>query len=232
MKLSHLVAGLATLAMPLSYAQAVNFAGNGNTGFGGVISSLDITDDGTDITFTLNRGSGNLNDAFVLYISVASGGFNTTENFTDSDDSLRRAISGFDGNDNRSTVNLPFNAGFGLGLEGGFSGLWSLVEGGSHNFVATANANPGGNEQPSYAMTVTLANLGLSPGDSFDFVGTYLNSGNAFRSNEGIGDGLPSENPGQSTVTFTGSRTYTTIPEPTAALLAGFGLLALLRRRR
>lgn len=231
MKLPHLVAGLATVAMPLSHAQAVNFAGNGNTGFGGVISSLDITDDGTNITFTLNRGSGNLNDALVLYITGASGGFNTTENFTDSADPLRRAISGLDGS-NRSTVNLPFNAGFALGLEGGFSGLWSLVEGGSHNFVATANANPGGNEQSSYVMTVTLANLGLSPGDSFEFVGTYLNPSGPFRSDEGIGDGLPNGNPGLSDVTFTGSRLYTTIPEPTAALLAGFGLLALLRRRR
>ncbi len=231
MKLSYLLAGFATLALPLSFAQAVNYAGNGNSGFGGVISSLDIVDDGTNITFTLNRGPGDLNDAFVLYISAASGGFNTTENFTDWDDPLRRAISGFDGA-NRSTVNLPFNAGFGLGLEPGFSGLWSLVEGGTHNFVAIANAAPGGNSQPSYAMTVSLANLGLNPGDSFQFVGTYLNPENAFRSNEGIGDGLPSDNPGQSDVTFTGSRLYTTIPEPTSALLAGFGLLALLRRRR
>ncbi|MFT5495062.1 MAG: hypothetical protein ACI9TH_000453 [Kiritimatiellia bacterium] len=34
----------------------------------------------------------------------------------------------------------------------------------------------------------TLANIGLTPGDSFNYVVTYLNPGNVFRSNELMGD--------------------------------------------
>lgn len=119
-----------------------------------------------------------------------------------------------------------------LALNQGFAGLWETVDNGSHNFITTANGSPGGTTQATYAMTVSLANLGLNPGDSFDFVGTYLNPGGAFRSDEGIGDGLPSGNPGTSTVTFTGARTYTTIPEPASAALGLLGSFLLLRRRK
>lgn len=46
-----------------------------------------------------------------------------------------------------------------------------------------------------------------------------------------IGDGSwPS--PGFSGVTVTSNQTYTTVPEPAAALLGSFGLLAILRRRK
>jgi hypothetical protein len=222
---------LTIFALGMGFAHGANYLGNGNTGFGGVISSLDIVDDGTNITFTLNRGSGDLNDAMVFYLGNGLPGFTSTVGFTDSADPLRRAISGYDGS-TRSTLNLPFEATHALCLEPGFSGLWSLVNAGSHTFVATANGSPGGSSQASYAMTVSLADLGLTPGDSFDFVVTYLNPSNAFRSDEGIGDGLPSGNPGHDESTFTAARTYTTIPEPSAAMLGGIAMLGLLRRRR
>lgn len=236
MKPEKLLLGLLLPGIAAMPARAASYAGNGNDGFGGVISSLDINDDGTDITFTLHRGPGSLNDAFVLYIdsvSGVSGGAGSTAGFTDTGDPLRRAISGFDGS-SRSTVHFSsgFGTDFALGLEGGFAGLWAVSTGGSHGFVAVANAAPGGTSQASYAMTVSLASLGLAPGDSFDFVATYLNPNNAYRSDEGIGDGLPSDNPGHSDVSFTGFRTYTTVPEPAVALLGSLGLLALLRRRK
>lgn len=231
MKLKILLAAASLVS--ITTGSAANYLGNGNSGFGGVISSLDITDDGTNVTFVLNRGAGGLNDAFVIYIDSVAGGQNNTSQFTDSGDPLRQAISGFDGT-NRSTVNLT--AGFGvdraIALNQFFAGLWTTVDNASHNFVATANGSPGGTTQATYAMTVSLANLGLNPGDSFSFVGTYLNPGGAFRSDEGIGDGLPIGNPGPSTVTFTGARTYTTIPEPTSAALGLIGAMLLLRRRK
>jgi hypothetical protein len=223
----------ATSLFSISVGSAANYLGNGNTGFGGVISSLDITDDGTNVTFVLNRGLGGLNDAFVLYIDSVAGGQNNTSQFTDSGDPLRQAISGFNGT-TRTTVNLT--SGFGvdraLALDQGFAGLWTTVDNGSHSFVTTANGSPGGTTQATYTMTVSLANLGLNPGDSFDFVATYLNPGAPFRSDEGIGDGLPTGNPGTSDVTFTGARTYTTIPEPTSAALGLLGSLLILRRRK
>ena len=231
MKLGIIIAATSVISCGLGLG--ATYAGNGNVGFGGVISSLDITDNGTNVTFVLTRGPGNLNDAFVLYIDSTVGGQNNTGLYTDTGDPLRLAISGFNG-PNRATVN--FTSGFGadraLALNGGFAGLWQTVDGASHNFSQTANAAPGGNAQATYSMSVSLANLGLSPGGSFKFVGTYLDSGNAFRSNEGIGDGLPATNPGQATVTFTGDRLYTTIPEPASAVLGLIGSILLLRRRK
>lgn len=233
MKLKLILA--ATSLFSCGLGLGATYAGNGNTGFGGVISSLDITDDGTDLTFVLTRGPGELNNSFVLYIDSTVGGQTSTASYTDApgNDSLRKAISGFDGS-NRSTVNFSsgFDADRALALEGGFAGLWTTVNNGSHTFLATANGSPGGNTQATYSMVVSLTDLGLNPGDSFDFVGTYLNSGNAFRSNEGIGDGLPAGNPGASEVTFTAARSYTTIPEPTSAALGLIGSLLLLRRRK
>lgn len=231
MKLTTTLA--ATFLLTGGISSAANYLGNGNTGFGGVVSSLDITDDGTNLTFVLNRGTGTLNDAFVIYIDSTVGGANNTTQFTDTADGLRRAISGFSGS-TRATVNLP--SGFGvdraLALESSFGGLWSTVENGSHAFVATANGSPGGNAQASYSMTVSLANLGLNPGDAFNFVATYVNTGGDFRSNEGIGDGLPATNPGAAAVTFTAGRSYTTIPEPASAALGLLGTLLILRRRK
>ena len=80
-------------------------------------------------------------------------------------------------------------------------------------------------------MQFDFTEIGLSPGDSFDFIGTYLNSSNAFRSDEAFGDGIAAGNPGNSDVTFTSSLTYTPIPEPSSALLGSVALLGLLRRR-
>lgn len=236
--MKHLFSTFALLVLGLSPASAVNYAGNGGTGFGGVVSSLDITNTPTDITFTLNRGPGTLSDRLVIYIDSVGGGFGNTGGFTDTgspagSDQLRAALSGVGTGGGSSVVTFPegMTADYGIGLEGGFAGLWTLTNGGSHGFVATANAAPGGTSQASYAMTVSLANLGLSVGSTLQFVGTYLNSGNAFRSNEGIGDGLPGANLGQAPATFTAFRTYTVVPEPSSAVLSLLGLLAVRRRR-
>lgn len=227
----------ALLLFTLPAAQAMVFSGNGNTGFGGVIASLDITDDGTNLTFVLTRGPATLNDAFVIYIDSVAGGFSDTSGFTDTGDSLRRALSGKGTGGETSIVTFPsgVTADHAIGLEAGFAGVWSLNSSSSHTFVSTANPTPGGISQPSYTMTVALANLGLTAGDSFTFVGTYLNTGNAYRSNEGIGKGLPDSNPGNTTVVFSSGPSYTTtIPEPTlpAFSLSAIGFITLLKTRR
>lgn len=224
-------AALVLAATSLSLSAAITYTSNGNSGFGGVLSSLDIDDDGTNITFTLNTGA-NLNDKFVLYIDSVAGGENNTGGYTDTGDDLRRAISGFDGA-NRSTVNFPtgFGTDFAIALDGGFAGVWETVDAGSHGFITTANGAPGGASASPYVLSLTLADLGLAAGDSFTFVGTYT-SATAFRSDEAFGGGIGAGNPGQTPVTFSSSESYTTIPEPSATLLGGLGLLALLRRRR
>ncbi len=223
-----------TSLFTVSDASAVVYASNGNTGFGGVLGSLEITDDGTTITATLTRGAGALNDGFILYIDSIGGGSANTANFTDTADDLRRGISGFDGT-NRATLNFPggFGADRALGLNSGFAGLWATVEGGSHTFLTTANGAPGGATQATYAMTFSIADLGINPGDSFNFVGTYLNTSNAFRSDEAFGGGIGPGNPGvPSTATFSSFLTYTTVPEPSVFALFGILGFALIFRRR
>lgn len=108
----------------------VTYSGNGNSGFGDVFGgsgNIQITDNGTQISFTLNKGLGDLNNTMVIYIDSKSGGFSNTSTFTDTADGLRRGVSGFDGT-NRSTVNFPagFEADYAIAFDQNFAGLWLL----------------------------------------------------------------------------------------------------------
>jgi len=189
----------------------VNYSGNGNIGFGGVLGngSFDINDDGTTVTLTFNRGTDNFGDALVVYIDSKSGGFASTSSFTDTGDKNRKAISGYDGS-NRSTVNFPtgFRPDYAISAivandEGvDFAGLWELKSG-THNFIKSVNISSTDPAASSYDMTFDFTDVGTSSGaESFGFVASYLNQANAFRSDEAIGDGIASGNPGASPVTF------------------------------
>ena len=188
----------------------VTYNGNGNTGFGGVLGNgnFSISDDGTEVTITFTKGPDNFNDALVIYIDSESGGFSSTANFTDSGDELRRAISGFDGG-TRSTVNFPegFEADHAIAAKpNNFGGLWSLVNNGSHVFTASVDLNPNNtNSNATYTMKFDFSEINSSAGsNSFKFVATYLNpNSNLFRSDEAIGDGISSGNPGATDITFT-----------------------------
>ena len=92
------------VAMVCVSALAATYSGNGNSGFGGPIGlgSLTLTDNGTTVSGTVNKGPNGFNDVLVLYIDSVSGGFSDTSGFGDGADGLRRAISGFDGGGNRS----------------------------------------------------------------------------------------------------------------------------------
>lgn len=225
-------------AVPTASAGMI-FTGNGNGGFGGVFSgsnALELTQNDSVINATLARGAGGFNDAMVFYLDTASGGFANTGTFDDTGDGLRRAISGFDGT-NRSTVNFAtgFDADFAIAMDQNFAGLWSLSGTGSHTFVADLNLSPAGTTTSlTYDFDFNLASIGLAPGDSFDFVGTYLNAGNAFRSDEAFGDGIAAGNPGNTAITFTSANTVVTaVPEPSSfALVAICGGAAYVMRRR
>src|SRR3954471_22668950 len=118
-------------------SQAATYSGNGNSGFGGPIGlgSLTLTDNGTTVSGTVNKGPNGFNDVLVLYINSQAGGFADTSGFADGADGLRKAISGFDGGANRSL--LTFSGGFSpdyaiaLGPSASnFGGLWQLGNGG------------------------------------------------------------------------------------------------------
>ena len=105
-----------------------------------------------------------------------------------------------------------------------------------HNGSWTLTGNSVGISKDTNSVTLSLdfANLGLSLNDTFTF--------DVYSSGGGGGDGAVDalsvtsasiNNWGDSYQTTTSNAlSYTLIPEPSAALLGGIGLLALLRRRR
>jgi len=243
-----------------AFAQTTNsFNGNGNGGFGGVVgnSSLEIVSlaDGT-LNFTWTRGTGNFNDALVIYIDSVAGGFGDTLSFNDQADPLRRAISGASGGttgldaNTRSivTFNTGFTADYVFAANTGFGGLWTLTSGGNNSLIfntATGFAPTGDNAAATYTWSFNVADIGLTAnsGESFKFVGTYLNADNSFRSDEAFGFSIAGGNPGAGGIgnypntIATSEFTFQTIPEPsTYAMLilgaAAFGGYALRRRRR
>ena len=184
------------LAPALTLTAQSTYQGNGNTGFGGPVGegSLQISDDGTTATFVFTKGTNaDLNDALVLYVDSRPGGVSSTAGLTDADDNGRRATSGTDGL-TRSTVNFPagFGADFAIVVEAAFVGLFEIVDGGMHNFVASGNlggGNGGATTDATFTFDFDFAELGVPAGapNAFAFVGTYLNAGNVFRADEAIG---------------------------------------------
>lgn len=204
-----------TLLFAGNTSAQVTFNGNNNTGFGNVIgeSSMSINDDGTTVTITFTKGSSNFGNEMVIYIDSKSGGFSNTANFADPDagDKLRRAITGagiFSGG-TRSVVNFPngFQADYAVAVNTGFGGLWELVNNASFPFVI-GTGKPDDATDAEFTITFNKTNIGLGSGDElvFRFLVTYLDAfggGGVFRSDEGYGVGLPSDNPGTSDVTYT-----------------------------
>src|SRR5437016_11216323 len=107
------------LSMGVS-TQAATYSGNGNSGFGGPIGlgSLTLTDNGTTVFGTINKGPNGFNDVLVLYLNPVPGGFSSTSGFADGADGLRKAISGFDGGANRSVMTFApgFTPDYGIAL--------------------------------------------------------------------------------------------------------------------
>ena len=228
-------------ALAATQASAATYAGNGNTGFGGPIGlgSLSLTDDGTTLTGTFTKGTGSFSDVLVLYIDSGAGGFSSTSGFADTGDGLRKAISGYDGS-NRSL--MTFATGFlpdyaiALGpASDNFGGLWQLADGGANslNFVSSVSLSPTGtSSSPTYTFSLSLASIGVTPGNAFELFGTYI-SNSGYRSTEAIvGDdtGVQGWNPFSQT-SF-GTYTTTPIPEPSAIAFLGLGGLAFVAFRR
>ncbi len=235
---------IAALAFP-AFASTMTFGGNGDGSFGGPIGqgSLTLTDDGTTVSGTVNKGPNGFNDVLVLYIDSTPGGFSDTSGFFDAADGLRGAISGFDGGANKSL--MTFANGFqpddaiALGpAADNFGGLWQLANGGNNSlpFIASVNLNPvGNNNSASYTFSFPVSQIGLTPnsGATFELFGTYI-SNSGFRSSEAdAGNDVGS--PGWNPYLQTAFASYMIVPEPSALTLAAagaIGLLALARRRR
>ena len=242
MNIKPLALTLTALASIGVSATAATYSGNGNSGFGGPIGlgSLTLTDNGSIISGTVNKGPNGFNDVLVIYIDSTSGGFADTSGFGDGNDGLRKAISGFDGGANRSLLTFAsgFSPDYAIALgpsSDGFGGLWQLASGGGNslNFVNTVNLTPTGNPNSStYSFSFNVSDIGMTAnsGATFELFGTYT-SNSGYRSDEAVA-GNASGTQGWNPFTQTGFASYTIVPEPTTAALLVFGGLALLARRR
>jgi len=233
-------------------ASAAAYNGNGDSGFSGALgnSTLTVTDSAGTINFSLAAGApiGAGND-IVFYIDSVAGGFPDTSTFSDQADAGREAISGLStAAQNGTAANERtlatfaggFNADYAIVIDGSGNGnLFQLASGGNNSLVFQNGVNLA-NVANTYTFNTSLASLGLTQGQSFNFVASLI-SGTAFRSNETIGDiGTVATNPGfTGPITYTNFDTYTStaVPEPGTIIsfLSGSSLLGammFIRRRR
>lgn len=212
-----------SLVTCLTFAQTT-YNGNGNTGFGGVIGpgTLTIDDDGTTITFEVTRGPAEFFDALVLYIDSTTGGRAAIDaDVNDQNDPLRRAISS--AGDNASVLTFPanFEADYALAVDTNFGGLWAIppvgpVNNGELQFVTSLESTLSMSSDASFTLEVDWSELGITPADSFKFIGIYLNANNGFTSDEAFGSDIMGGNVGGSDLTFQSSFTYSNTLSVTA----------------
>ena len=207
---------IATCISIASFAQLVTYNGNGKSGFGGVIGTgtMSITNNGTTVTFTVTKGAGDFNDAMIIYIDSKTGGFGSTSTFNDVADNLRKGVSGYDGT-NRSIVNFPtgFTADYAIAIKptapDNFGSIYQLAATGSHTYVNTVNLTPNNSiSSATYTFSCAKVDIGITGTVAFRFIATYLNPGNAYRSDEAIGFAIAGGNPAYSPVTATSNTVY------------------------
>jgi len=231
-----ILSSLVTAAFAVSsQAQLTNnYAGNGNTTFGGAVGngSLQIVNDSLGaLNFTYTRGSSDFNNAIVLYIDSIGGGAASTAGFSDNADGLRIAMSGFQGGANRSTLNFSsgFGADYAIALNNGFAAVWSLSNPTNFPYITSGNISPNTQTNGTYNFSFNVTDLGLTAnsGESFDFFSTYI-SETAWRSSETFGAtfSTPSQQ-GYLTFDAAGDNTFTTVPEPTTYALLTLGALGV-----
>lgn len=220
-----------------------NYAGFGtgiNSGFGNVWGSgaqLHVdSDTAGNIYFGFVRGAGGFNDTAVIYIDSVSGGFADTTSLEDQADGGRSAISGDGGGfQSEITFGASFRPDYAIAWDGsGNANLFQLVAGGNNSNVFVQGLGLVTNGLQGGEGSILMSSIGITPGGSFTYVATYLNSGNAFRSDEVMGQtALAGGNVGQNPLALANEfNTFVTIPEPSTMILGAVGAIGLLIARR
>jgi len=212
-----------TIAHGLTFTANTNlqiYNGNGNSGFGGAIggAALELNDDGTNISGTLTKGSGDFNDSLVIFIDSVPGGFSDTSALTDVGDTGRRNASW--GATNTLTFESGFEADYAISFDvGDFLGLFQL--GTPTNTFVTGIGAAGSATDATFSLDFSLADIGIAANDSFNFIGLYWNptgGTGGFQSDEAFGVNITGGN--------VGSNSFA-VPEPSNYALL-FGCTAML----
>lgn len=198
-----------------------NFDGNAHMD----ITQVDVTDDGTNITFKISVNTANINSPDWGKYTIGIDTNSATGDFG-------------------SPVGNPW--GRNINMAGGMDawvGSWVDGTGGFQPWTYSGGSwTQNGSGVPVISgnmttITTSLASLGLTPGQSFKF-DVYTTGGGGGDSANDAG-----ANPLQSTTGWSGPYTtpaggelnYTTVPEPTSMGLAGlaaFAIVGALRRRK
>ena len=237
----------------LSATRGALYSGNGSTGAGGPVGqgSLNLTDNGTTISATFNKGGSagtGFNDVLVLFVDSVSGVFTDTTHFSDSTSTgLRRAVSGLINTDNRSTAIFApgFTADYAIAVSVDFgAAVFHLVSGGPGSLELIRNipfSPTDSKTRPTYNFSFDWADVGLdsSSAKNLRFESSYITQTGS-RSLESF-ESLSGTAGFGGTVTFNNYDLYPLplVPEPANAALAvfggivvGAGVLTGLRRRK
>jgi len=112
----------------------------------------------------------------------------------------------------RQTTPLPCKPDNGIN----FGGVWQLANGGANSlpYVDSLNLTPTGTDaQGTYTFSFTLADIGLTAGQSFELFGMQV-SDTGYSSPEALGGTLTGSSGWGGTQTEVGYETYTTTPVP------------------
>ncbi|MFH1807576.1 MAG: hypothetical protein ABIJ09_02435, partial [Pseudomonadota bacterium] len=157
-----------------------------------------------DLTGGTCTGMGPVNhDVVVIYIDAVSGGFGDTLLFTDISTPATTAISagGFGSSVGPNLAPLSFAPGFSADFAIAFTNpsggpaeasLYALTPGAQHVLIAPLAVVQAAGCALLQIDGLTLAMLGLDPGDHFDWFATLLNAFGGYRSDEFHGDLQPS----------------------------------------
>ena len=216
------LAGACVLALAASSAKATIYGDTiGDTFFGGIldISSVEVTDDGTNINFKMTlvgdiiaTNWGN----YMYHISTGPGG--------DTD-----------------AISNPWNRPISYSPDGADVWIGNWVDGASGGsqfwqFSAGTWNQTGGTTpsitQFSHTVSYPIALLGIAPGQSFCFDAYASGAGGDPGAIDSLGNPVQQINDWNVQSNANPINCYTTTPEPGSLALLGLGALAIVRRKR
>jgi hypothetical protein len=212
------LAGVPAFGVVYTDATGENFDGNAHMD----ISSVEVTDDGTNITFKINVSAASIT-------SPADWG---------------KYLVGIDTSDATGDTGSPVGNPWGRNIRmtdgmDAFIGSWVDSGGGFQPWTFSGSWTQNGTGAVTLAgssttITTSLASLGLSQGQTIEFDVYTSGGGGGDSANDAAANPLQSTTGwgGPYTTASNSGLTYTLVPEPGTIGLMGMGGLLLLRRRQ